>query len=52
LIPAEERGIVRWIVPQEEFGFPPRMHHVKEAIIQWKYPELGMEIEVVEEYFQ
>ena len=52
LTPAEERAIVRWIVRLEEFGFPPRVHHVKEAIILLKHPELGMEEEIVEGYFE
>ena len=32
LSPADEKAIVRWIVRMEEFGFPPRVSHVKEAI--------------------
>ena len=36
LSPAKERAIVRWIVKMEEFGFPPRIEHVKEAVILLK----------------
>ena len=32
LTPAEERSIVRWILQIEEWGFPPRLAHVKEAV--------------------
>jgi len=49
---AEERAIVRWIVRLEEFGFPPRVSHVKEAIVLLKHPELGLEEEVIERYFE
>ena len=52
LTPAEERAIVRWIVRLEELGFPPRVRHAKEAILLLKHPELGMEEEVVEGYFE
>ena len=30
---ADEKAIVRWIVQMKEFGFPPRVSHVKEAIL-------------------
>ena len=52
LTPAEERAIVRWIVQLEEFGFPPRVRHVKEAIVLLKHPELGLEEEAIEGYFE
>ena len=29
---AEEKAVVRWIYRLEEFGFPPRTQHVKEAV--------------------
>jgi len=50
--PAEERAIVRWIVRLEEFGFPPRVSHVKEAIVLLKHPELSLEEEAIEGYFE
>jgi len=52
LTPAEERAIVRWIVQLEEFGFPPRVRHVKEAIVLLKHPELDLEEEAIEGYFE
>ena len=36
LFPADEKAVVRWIVRMEEFGFPPRISHVKEAISLFK----------------
>ena len=31
LSPADEKAIVRWMIRMEEFGFPPRISHVKKA---------------------
>ena len=39
LTPPEEKAIVRWIFKIEECGFPPRISHVKEAIMLVKYGE-------------
>ena len=35
---AEEKAVVRWIYRLEEFGFPPRTQHVKEAAALLKGP--------------
>ena len=37
LTPQEEKAIVRWIFKLDEWGFPPRLEHVKEAIVLLKY---------------
>ena len=33
LTPSEEQCIVQWILKLKEWGFPPRIEHVKEAVI-------------------
>jgi len=40
------------IVRLKEFGFPPRVSHMKEAIVLLKHSEVGMKEEAVEEYFK
>ena len=37
LTPQEEKAIVRWIFKLDEWGFPPRLEHVKKAIVLLKY---------------
>jgi len=43
LSPPEEKAIVRWIFKLDEWGFPHRLAHVKEAIALLKYGPESME---------